>query len=61
MTRQRRHEVYFEEYAKLRGCYSELAEGRRLLGAEAAKKYDRIRQLCPELQDLEDRIKAWID
>jgi hypothetical protein len=54
-------ELYFETYAKRRGQSSELAGGRKSLGIESAKKYDRIRQLCPELQDLEGRIQTWID
>jgi hypothetical protein len=54
-------EVYFEKYAAQRGKSLELGAGRKSLGAEAARKYDRIRQLCPELKDLEGRIQTWLD
>lgn len=47
-----------------------LAESRRLpdlarcykeMGDEAAASYPRIRQLCPEIADLEQRIVAWMN
>jgi hypothetical protein len=53
-------EVYFEKYAEMRGKSSELAGGRKSLGIEAAKKYERVRQRCPELKELEDRIQTWL-
>lgn len=52
-------ERYFKPIAERRGLLDEPGEGRRTLGIEAAKRYARIRQLCPEdIQGLENRIKA---
>ena len=31
------------------------------VGEEAARNYAKVRQNCPELRDLEDRIRRWID
>jgi hypothetical protein len=53
-------EAYFYPFAEIRGVLNSPAQGRSPLAQEAARKYDRIRQLCPELQDLEGRIQAWL-
>jgi hypothetical protein len=53
-------EAYFYPFAESRGVLNSPAEGRSALAQESAKKYDRIRQLCPELQDLEGRIQSWL-
>jgi len=51
-------EVYYLPFIKERGLIEELYEGRKTLAFEAAKKYNRIRQLCPEdVAALENRIK----
>lgn len=41
-------EDYFAPFAASRGLASEPGGGRRTLGSEAARRIDRIRQLCPE-------------
>jgi hypothetical protein len=51
-------EIYFRPIAEQRGLMAEPGEGRKTLGAEAAKRYTRIRQLCSEdIQALEVRIE----
>lgn len=51
-------ELYFRTIAEQRGLTAEPGEGRKTLGSEAAKRYTRIRQLCPEdIQALETRIE----
>jgi hypothetical protein len=54
-------EHYFEPVAKSRGLHGELGGGRKTLGAEAARNYAKIRLNCPEVRDLEDRIRVWLD
>ncbi|MDM8548610.1 hypothetical protein QUF72_00980 [Desulfobacterales bacterium HSG2] len=49
-------EVYFEPFAKQRNLLSEPGKGRKTLGREAARNYRRIRRLCPEVADIEERI-----
>jgi hypothetical protein len=54
-------ENYFLPFAEMRSLLDEPGEGRRTLAEEAASKYHRIRQLCPEdIVTLEDRIRAWL-
>jgi hypothetical protein len=51
-------EVYYEPFAKERGLINEPGEGRKTLALEAASRYARIRQLCPEdIAALEEKIK----
>ena len=52
-------EVYFEPFAKLRNLLDEPGQGRKTLAREAAGKYHRIRQLCAEIAELENRIRQW--
>jgi hypothetical protein len=54
-------EHYFEPVAKNRGLLGELGGGRKTLGAEAARNYAKIRQNCPEVRDLEDGIRVWLE
>ncbi len=35
-------------------------DGRKILAEEAVARYSRIRQLCPEVGELETRVQAWI-
>jgi hypothetical protein len=51
-------EAYFLRFAEKRGVASEPAEGRGVLAREAASRYGRIRQLCPEVGALEGRLTA---
>lgn len=51
-------ESYFEPYARGRGLHLAPSGGREALARQAASNYDRLRQLCPELASLEDRIRA---
>jgi hypothetical protein len=50
-------EQYFEAFAKQRGVSQNLSGGRKVLAAEAVNRFARIKQLCPELVDLQLRIK----
>lgn len=52
-------EVYYRPFASLRGVQLHPGEGRRQLAEEAARRYARIRTLCPEdIGHLERRILA---
>jgi hypothetical protein len=54
-------ERYFQPYAALRGLDKEPDGGRTRLAQEAARRYDRIRQLCSEdIGALEERVRAWM-
>jgi hypothetical protein len=53
-------EAYFYPYAEQRRVMNSPAKGRKTLGVEAAKNYDRIRQLCPEILALEVRIESYL-
>lgn len=53
-------ERYFLPYVQQRGLQNELSQGRKTLGKEAASRYGRVRQLCPELAELETRIQTWL-
>lgn len=54
-------ERYFQPIAASRRLLDEPGAGRRTLGQEAARRYGRIRQLCPEdVQVFEQRVLAWI-
>jgi hypothetical protein len=53
-------ERYFLPWAEQRGLADDLEKTYRVLGQEAAGRYGRIRQLCPELAQLESRINAWL-
>ncbi|MEL0588136.1 MAG: hypothetical protein U1V55_24175 [Planktothrix rubescens PR222] len=63
-VRQEEHpkERYFRPLAKQQNLLETPGEGRRIMGEEAARSYQRLRQLCREdLANLEQRIKDWID
>lgn len=53
-------EHYFEPIVKARGFLDSPGRGRAILGAEAAGNYAKVRQNCPEVRELEDRIRQWI-
>ena len=54
-------ETYFVPFIKHRGLQNQPGGGRKTLAEEAARRYNRIRQLCPEdVANLEGRISAWI-
>ena len=54
-------EIYFEPFAEQRGVSNRLGGGRKILAEEAARRYNRIRQLCLEdVANLEERISTWI-
>jgi len=53
-------ERYYLPFAAHRGLVDAPAEGRATLGAESARRYSRIRQLCPEVAELEGRIAQWL-
>jgi hypothetical protein len=53
-------EAYYNPFARARGVFDAPAEGRRILGREAVARYDRIRQLCPELDALHRRVEALV-
>lgn len=55
-------EAFFLSYAQQRNLLDAPGEGRKPLAEEAARRYDRIRQLCPEdIVNLETRINNWIE
>ena len=54
-------ENYFEPIVKDRGLFDLPGQGRKDLGVEAARNYAKIRQNCPEIRDLEGRIRRWIE
>lgn len=54
-------ETYFLPFAQGRNVLNTPGEGRKILAEEAAKQYNRIRQLCPEdIINLEQRVESWI-
>ncbi len=53
-------ERFFAPLVVSRGLQDTPGEGRKILAEEAAGRYSRIRQLCPEVGELEQRIQAWI-
>ena len=54
-------ETFFLPYVRQRGLLEAPGEGRKKLSAEAARRYTRIRQLCPEdIGALEERIRLWL-
>jgi hypothetical protein len=55
-------EMYFLPYAEQRGLVEEWDQGRKTLAVQAARRYRRIRQLCPEdVANLEGRIQEWME
>ena len=54
-------EHFFEPIVQARGLLGSPGRGRATLGEEAARNYAKVRQNCPEIQDLESRIKQWLD
>ena len=53
---------YFMRFAEQRSLLEARCQGRGILAEEAAKRYDRIRQLCPEdIQELEKNLRQWCD
>ncbi|MBD2771301.1 hypothetical protein [Iningainema tapete] len=54
-------ETYFLPFAEQRNLLDAPGEGRKTLAEEAARRYDRIRQLCPEdIANLEDRVRSFL-
>jgi hypothetical protein len=53
-------EHYFEPIARSRDLVNSPGRGRRVLGTEADRNYAEVRQNCPEVRNLEDRIRQWI-
>ncbi|MBK1987751.1 hypothetical protein A0J48_009410 [Sphaerospermopsis aphanizomenoides BCCUSP55] len=54
-------EAYFIPFAAQRNVLDAPGEGRKILAEEAARRYNRIRQLCEEdIGNLESRIKSFI-
>jgi hypothetical protein len=49
-------ESYFLPFAKARKLLDTPGEGRKILALEAARQYHRIRRLCLEVSELEQRI-----
>lgn len=54
-------EKYFVPFATQRGLAAERDEGREILSKEAAGRYERIKQLCSEVADPEERIRTWLE
>lgn len=53
-------EDYFDPFSAEKGVESGPGYGRKALAEEMARRYSRVCQRCPEVQDLEDRIRAWL-
>jgi hypothetical protein len=53
-------EHFFLPFAEQRGVANSLENAYRTLSREAASRYGRITQLCPELAELESRIRDWM-
>ena len=54
-------EKYYGPYAHRRGVSEQVGGGRKILAEEAARRYQRVRSLCPEdVRRLEARITRWI-
>jgi hypothetical protein len=53
-------EHYFEPIVKARGLFDSPGQGRKELGEKAARNYARVRQNCPEVLLLEERIRRGI-
>jgi hypothetical protein len=54
-------ERYFVPFTTSRDLIDERDQGRGTLSKESASRYDRIKQLCPELADLENRVRNWLE
>jgi hypothetical protein len=50
-------ERYFAPHAEKRGVSEREFGGRKTLGEESAANYDALRQKCPELDELEQRVE----
>lgn len=53
-------ERYYRPFAEQHGVWNTLGQGRKTLADDAARRYSRIRQRCPEIEGLEQRIQHWI-
>ncbi|MBN2007578.1 MAG: hypothetical protein JXA21_29805 [Anaerolineae bacterium] len=54
-------EAYFMPFAEGRQVSNTPGDGREILAKEAARRYDRIKRLCPEdIAALEDRLRQWL-
>jgi hypothetical protein len=51
-------ERYFDPLLRSRGLLPRGPHGRATLGREAGASYGRVRQLCPEVRSLEERVRA---
>src|SRR5207245_4797937 len=54
-------ERFFVPFAKERGVQGTQGGGRKILAEEAARRYGRVRRLCPELAALESRVQRWME
>jgi hypothetical protein len=50
-------EHYFEPLVRARGLADSAGRGRKVLGEEAGRNYAKVRQNCPEIRRLEERIR----
>lgn len=54
-------EKYFDRLVEQRGLRNDPGAGRKTLGLEAARKYNRLRSRCREdIQVLEERLERWM-
>jgi len=53
-------EHYFEPLVQARGLLDSAGRGRKTLGEEAGRNYAKVRQNCPEVRKLEERIVRWL-
>lgn len=52
---------YFIPFSKEKGYFDYPNDGRQELAKEAARNYQRICQMCPEVARLEQKIKHWLE
>lgn len=53
-------ENHYLPFARRRGVIDQLSEGRKTLGEEAGRNYNRVRRLCEEVTALEAEVTAWM-
>ncbi len=53
-------EHYFEPLVHARGLLDSAGRGRKTLGVEAGRNYAKVRQNCPEVRRLDERIAKWL-
>ena len=53
-------DTVFQPFVAVHGDVGRYTGGRDLLMAETLRNYQGLKQLCPELDELENKIKSWL-